>query len=246
MIPACVPSKRWKIAKYPVLLTFDDGPDVSVTPRILEVLDAYQIRAIFFVVGQRLYDRENRALLERILSVGHLVGNHSYSHVDLATVNRDRVSAEIESTQEILISLGVRERMFRPPFGSLNQNVIEIVRTQSMWGIGWTCDTLDWDPHWQPDSWIINGVQQVNRSKESIVLMHDIHATTWRGLKRFIDQLLKLGRSFPPLFCDEADSFPFELTWKPGFEGWQNIEDLPIYRPIATDMGLEAHNEDRK
>jgi len=88
-----------------VLLTLDDGPDASVTPKILEVLHSYGIQAIFFVVGKRLVYRENRDVLERIVSAGHLVGNNSYTHLDPSQATRDQVSAEIENTQRLLLSL---------------------------------------------------------------------------------------------------------------------------------------------
>jgi len=97
-----------------VALTFDDGPHPQHTPRVLDVLERYRVRATFFMMGRNVerYPTVARAVLDR----GHEIGNHSYSHPRLVFMSPRRVRDEIERTDELLRSIGVSgEIHFRPP-----------------------------------------------------------------------------------------------------------------------------------
>ena len=100
-----------------VALTFDDGPHPQHTPRVLEVLDRYHVRATFFLMGRNI--ERHPAVARQVLDRGHEVGNHSYSHPKLILMSPRRVREEIERTDQLLRSIGVSgEIHFRPPHAS--------------------------------------------------------------------------------------------------------------------------------
>jgi peptidoglycan/xylan/chitin deacetylase (PgdA/CDA1 family) len=226
------PSLRWLAADKPALLTFDDGPSEATTPRVLEILERFGIRAVFFIIGKRLEMPNCRRLVERMVTSAHIVGNHSYTHVDLAKVSPTRVFEEIERTRASLESMGIQERLFRPPYGSLNGTVIRVANQLNYWGLGWTVDTNDWKPEHQDGSWVGKGLGQIARRRESIVLMHDVHESTVRGLEQFIEGLLALGCSFPSLFCStEETGKVMNEAWMPAADGTMAIASIQLFRP---------------
>ena len=100
-----------------VALTFDDGPVPNCTPLVLDALDAVNVPATFFLVGQRL--EKNARLVEGRLS-RHEVGNHTWSHEDLSLLNFGAARAEIEKAHQVITRIVGREpRLFRPPYGHL-------------------------------------------------------------------------------------------------------------------------------
>ena len=99
-----------------VSLTFDNGPDPAVTPRVLDLLAARGIKATFFVVGEKL--ARHRHLAERAQAEGHWIGNHTYTHAaPFGVQDASTARAEIERTQELLDGLGHPDRLFRPMGG---------------------------------------------------------------------------------------------------------------------------------
>jgi peptidoglycan-N-acetylglucosamine deacetylase len=220
----------------PVLLTFDDGPCTTHTPRILDTLSLLGVKGLFFVLGQKLEDSGNRHLLRRILAEGHMVGNHSYTHANLVAQTRDVVSREIRKTQDVLESLGVHERIFRPPFGRVNDLVFEVVREENFWGLGWSADTADWNEIYQPTGWILHGFKQIRNDAGNIVLLHDIHQTTAKGIGRFVELLQRSGCTFPPLFTEDQPEFgKSSPIWTKPRPGWMVMQNLNLFRPCPPD-----------
>jgi peptidoglycan/xylan/chitin deacetylase (PgdA/CDA1 family) len=126
-----------------VALSFDDGPDDLWTPRILSVLSEYSVHATFCCVGQRI--QQNPQVLERMVREGHIIANHTWSHPNFTKVSLDVVRTEVERTNdEIRRVAGVTPRFLRPPYGALNQAVIERVRAMTMKILLWDVDSLDW------------------------------------------------------------------------------------------------------
>lgn len=153
-------------ATHCVALTFDDGPDPRVTPAVLDLLARENIPATFFLVGQRV--AEAPEIAGRIASDGHEIGNHTWSHVNLARASAATVAAQIDATDRaILAATGTAPRVLRPPYGAVAQRIEDAAgRPVILWGIA----SLDWlhdDAAW--------GAARVLRSARPglIILLHD-------------------------------------------------------------------------
>ena len=97
-----------------IALTFDDGPSATLTPKLLDLLAAHQMKATFFVVGQNAAD--NPAILKRALREGHEIANHSWSHPNLGKMSDDGVRRELQKTDDaIFAAIGKRPTFLRPP-----------------------------------------------------------------------------------------------------------------------------------
>ncbi|MGA2569320.1 MAG: polysaccharide deacetylase family protein [Terracidiphilus sp.] len=127
-------------------LTFDDGPNATWTPKLLEVLAEHEVRATFFLLGSRAAAEPE--LVRRIGAAGHLIGNHSWSHRSLARSSRARIGEELERTQQTLESItGAPVKFLRPPFGARRPAVFRIAREMGLKPVIWNAMTSDWsDP----------------------------------------------------------------------------------------------------
>jgi len=120
-----------------VALTFDDGPDPRFTPRVLDILKHYHIKATFFIVGQNA--EKYPYLVRRIAREGHSIQNHTYSHPDLPGCNRKKASEELLKNEAVIKRLsGKSPRYFRPPKGLLDDEIIEISRAKGYRIVLWT------------------------------------------------------------------------------------------------------------
>lgn len=127
-------------------LTFDDGPNPVWTSRLLELLARHQVRATFFLLGS--HAQLQPELVRRIAAAGHLVGNHSWSHPNLALSGRARIREELARTRGALEQLtGSQVKYFRPPFGARRPASLEIARELGMIPVLWNAMASDWsDP----------------------------------------------------------------------------------------------------
>jgi peptidoglycan/xylan/chitin deacetylase (PgdA/CDA1 family) len=124
-------------------LTFDDGPNPAWTPRLLEFLAAHEVRATFFLLGSRAQAQPE--LVRRIAAGGHLVGNHSWSHPNLALTRRARIREELSATRDLLEQIaGAPVRFFRPPFGARRPAALAVARELGMTPVLWNAMTHDW------------------------------------------------------------------------------------------------------
>lgn len=133
------PASVWRgpSAARRIALTFDDGPDPEWTPRILETLERREVRATFFVVGERA--QRAPALVRAIERGGHEIGNHSWSHPNLWFCTPSRTAAEIDRTQELLADLtGTTPRYFRPPWGIVNLPMFALLRRRGLECVFWS------------------------------------------------------------------------------------------------------------
>lgn len=166
-----------------VALTFDDGPAPNVTTRVLEILEKYDAIATFFMLGSRVeYYPE---IAKQVQEAGHELGNHSWTHPDLSNATDEKVFEEIAKTSRIIEEVtGEKPLSFRPPYGVFNSTVEELAELPiALWDV----DTLDWK-HRNGDallSYVENNVQD-----GSIILMHDIHASTADGLEAVMQYLV--------------------------------------------------------
>lgn len=198
-----------------VALTFDDGPDAVWTPQILDVLKKENVKATFFVVGEN--GQTNPNLIKRIYAEGHEIGNHSFTHPNLAEVPRRVTDLELNATQRLVESLtGHSTRLFRAPyFGDAEprtpDEVDPTVEAQNLGyiSVGLHLDPDDWKlvnddgtPH-TADQMVDEVLKQASittpEERGSIVLMHDSggdRSATVEALPKMIHELRARGFEF--------------------------------------------------
>jgi peptidoglycan/xylan/chitin deacetylase (PgdA/CDA1 family) len=156
-------------------LTFDDGPNPKWTPRLLDVLGEHGVKATFFMLGGRAQTEPE--LVRRIAAEGHLIGNHSWSHPNLALTAAGKVREELTRTSETLEQItGERVKYFRPPFGARRPAVFRIARELGLRVVTWNAMTSDWS---EPSADRIAGelVKKVDqlerRGRAANIVLHD-------------------------------------------------------------------------
>ena len=174
--------------KY-VALTFDDGPRANTTGRLLDGLLKRNAKATFFLIGRQI--EANRDLVLRMKAEGHQVGNHTYDHLELETINTTVVAQQIGKTDAILQNLlGEGIYWVRPPFGRVSTEEKKLI-SQPM--VSWSVD---------PEDWRIHNVNQVVTSvmkhvePNDIILLHDFYATSVDAALQIVDQLQAKGYEF--------------------------------------------------
>ena len=192
-------------------LTFDDGPDAEWTPQILDILKAEHVPATFFVIGANM--EAHPGLVQRILREGHEIGNHTYTHPNLADTPLAAVRLELNATQRLFEALTGRSmRMLRPPYlgdaePSDADEIVPIEEAQKLGyvTIGTHVDTLDWKMLAVPDMMklVLKEVADPNPdARGNIILMHDSggdRSQTVKLLPVLIDTLRARGYSFVPV-----------------------------------------------
>lgn len=124
-------------------LTFDDGPNPAWTPRLLDILAERSVHATFFVVGK--FVQAEILLVKRIADEGHLIGNHTWNHPNLARTTAVQVRDELHRTSDILQGIiGKPMRFFRPPYGARRPAVLHIARELGLTSVTWNAMTNDW------------------------------------------------------------------------------------------------------
>lgn len=152
-----------------VALTFDDGPDRRFTPQVLDVLDKHDVKATFFLMGSRA--KEHNDIVKRIHDSGHAIGNHTYWHPNLPEEQLDRLHWELTETEKVLANIiGFKPRLFRSPYGALNEEMMDQLVELDFTVVGWDVDSLDWK---QEGTEVIEDNVLSNVGFGSIILMHD-------------------------------------------------------------------------
>lgn len=175
--------------KKVVALTFDDGPDGNTTPQALDILAKYKIKATFFVQGKNIAG--NEAILKRMQSEGHEVGNHSWNHPILTQLSLEDAKKQITDTEDAIKSvLGKSTKLMRPPYGAISD---DIRNSLDLSFIMWDVDSLDWKS--KNEAAILTEIQH-QTSDGAIILMHDIHQPSVNSLPKVIEYLQGQGYSF--------------------------------------------------
>lgn len=178
------------IAERPkIALTFDDGPNPSWTPLLLDGLAQREVKATFFLIGENAENYPE--LVKRIDKEGHLIGNHTYSHVEIAKLSDAQAYEEIEKANEVLSAItGKVPEYMRPPFGSWQK---ELEKEVGMFPVMWSVDPLDWTT--EDVAQIVNRV--VTETQENdIILMHDCYESSVKAALQIIDILSQAGYEF--------------------------------------------------
>lgn len=167
-------------------LTFDDGPDVRHTPLLLDGLKERDVKASFFLLGEKI--ERYPELVQRIQEEGHLVGNHTYHHVQLDKLDETKAREEILKTNNLIYeTTGVYPQYMRPPFGAWKKNLELCVE---MLPVFWTIDTLDWKV--KNTERIVRTVQE-EIEDGAIILMHDEYNTSVEAALQIVDELKEQG-----------------------------------------------------
>jgi peptidoglycan/xylan/chitin deacetylase (PgdA/CDA1 family) len=174
-------------------MTFDDGPSAENTPRLLDLLKQRGIKATFFLIGQNA--AEHPELVKRILAEGHEVGNHSWTHPQLSKLSDERVTEEINKTQDaIRQASGFTPTLLRPPYGAMTERQREWVEKDFHLNvILWSVDPFDWK---RPGSSVIERRILTGAEPGAIILSHDIHKQTVDAMPATLDALLAKGYKF--------------------------------------------------
>ncbi len=166
-----------------VAITFDDGPDGDQTPRILDLLEKYDAKATFFVIGRKA--KENLPVLNRMVQKGHVIGNHSFGHSNwfpFKTVQTIR--REILETRAIIEQVIKKPNSyFRPPFGVLNTNIAQALVNLDFLTVGWTIRSLDTQN--EAAEIVFNRIRKKMKGGD-IILLHD----TSKNILGILEKLL--------------------------------------------------------
>ena len=181
-------SKTAGTPKY-IALTFDDGQSRKYTPILLDGLKERGVHATFFLMGKNIEGEED--IVKRMSEEGHLIGNHSYEHIQLTKAGAKAVCEAVEHTQEQIEAItGKRPEYIRPPYGDWNEELEEEI---GMTPVLWSLDSLDWK---LKDTGKI--IRQVLKDVKDgdIILLHDIFPSSVEAALELIDILQKEGYVF--------------------------------------------------
>lgn len=151
-----------------VALSFDDGPDTIYTPKILDVLKKYNVKATFFLMGSRV--KKYPGIVKRIINEGHIIANHTWSHANLTKISEERFKEEINRTSNILAKKTGKDIMLlRPPYGAVSVEILQELKEMNYKSIQWSVDSRDWIAM-DVDQILINTIPDV--SNDAIILFH--------------------------------------------------------------------------
>ena len=172
-----------------VALTFDDGPHPVYTEKLLDGLKKRGVKATFFVTGE--HAELHPEIIKRMYDEGHLIGNHTYSHIQLTEANREQFKDELIQTNEILHDItGDEIQYVRPPYGSWDK---KFETDLNMFPVLWNVDPLDWCT--ANTSRVANTVLG-EVSDNDIILLHDYYDTSVEAALIVVDELTKKGYEF--------------------------------------------------
>jgi peptidoglycan/xylan/chitin deacetylase (PgdA/CDA1 family) len=183
-----------------VTLTFDNGPDPAVTPRVLDLLAKYEIKASFFVLGDKLAIPQRRKIAERAHAEGHWIGNHTKTH--------RMPLGRLQEAPAVIDELAHPDRLFRPFGGGgnigphlLNNVALEVLKQQRMTCVLWNAIPRDWE---DPRGWAETAIAQCMLQSWTLLVLHDLPTGAMGRLKIFIDRVLDHGGRFRQDFPGEC------------------------------------------
>lgn len=192
---------------FDLTLTFDNGPEPRVTPRVLDILAARGIKATFFVIGEKLVG-PRRGLAVRAHDEGHWIGNHTYTHSVPLGRQGDPLAAkhEIGRAQAIIAELAHEPRWFRPFGGGgnlddrlLKPSVVTYLIRNKFSCVLWNAIPRDWA---DPQGWVDRALAQCRAQPWSLMVLHDLPTGAMDHLEDFLDRASAMGarfrQDFPP------------------------------------------------
>ena len=188
-IPVEIPIKNRNIdsSKPMVALTFDDGPNGTATPKILDTLERYNVVATFFDLGTCMEKYPN--ITKREEQIGCEVGTHTYSHQNLNKLSAEEIQNDISNASMVYEkTLGHKLYLVRPPYGNANSTVRRNLKYPL---IGWDIDSLDWK--FRNKDKILSKINEISNYDGRIILMHSIYDATAEAVEELVPQLLEKG-----------------------------------------------------
>ncbi len=172
-----------------IALTFDDGPHPVYTPLLLDGLAKRKVKATFFITGENAENYPD--LVKRMQEEGHLIGNHTYSHIQLTQDNREQFKAELMKTNTIIEEItGQGVTYVRPPYGSWDKT---FEKELNMIPVLWSIDPLDWCC--DDAACVVRKVESA-AEENAIILLHDSYPSTVTAALQIVDDLQKQGYVF--------------------------------------------------
>lgn len=172
-----------------IALTFDDGPHPTYTEELLDGLKERGVKATFFVLGE--HAQLHPDVVKRMKEEGHLIGNHTYSHMQLKDSNWDEYRKELITTNDVIREITGEDVVYvRPPYGSWDKSFEEEL---NMFPVLWSVDSRDWCS--KDASGVVRRVVK-DTEEGDIILMHDYYASTVTAALAVVDELQAEGYSF--------------------------------------------------
>ncbi|MGD1714284.1 polysaccharide deacetylase family protein [Dapis sp. BLCC M172] len=184
--------KRGYAKEKVIALTYDDGPTIY-TKQILDILESYQVKATFFVVGKNI--EKYPELVKLTLARGHELANHSYNHINMSVASPELIKSEIEKTDRFLRQLGVTSTIrFRPPYGQQSPELLKLLLQMQKQLIMWDVSSRDYLQKHTQESMVNRVINHVRNG--SIILLHDRFSKTVKATEIIIKSLKARGYSF--------------------------------------------------
>ncbi len=190
ILPKLYPSLIWNMSREErvLYLTFDDGPSPEITEKVINILDKYNVKACFFLIG----DKVNRypELFKLLQSKGHQIGNHTYNHLNGWRSSTSDYLANFKQCEKLVDS-----NLFRPPYGRIKSSQIKALKEQTI--IMWDVLSGDFDSNLTPKGCLKNLTDNVENG--SIIVMHDSKKSEEKvlyALPIFLDWAKKEGYTF--------------------------------------------------
>ncbi len=224
-----------------VALTFDDGPDLTDTPAVLDILEAHGARGTFFINGRNVDSEADWALLHEMVERGHTLANHTHTHPNALSISASSFDSEIERTHDVLVEVldehGQQPRFFRFPYGAADCDRVAAVEDWGYHVVGWHVDTADWCfqsstggygycspstfgsvPSAYRDDFVGLALSQADSRDGGIVLFHDVHRYTVDHLDGLLTRFEQEGYAFTTL--DDVATFPLLNGETPPPQPW--------------------------
>lgn len=172
-----------------ICLTFDDGPHPYYTEQLLDGLKKRGVKATFFVTGEHAVMHPD--VIKRMSEEGHTIGNHTYSHMQLKSSNREAFKEELVKTNEVLEEITGDEVVYvRPPYGTWDKTLEQEL---NMIPVLWNVDPLDWC---SDDAVCVAGKVIAKAQENDIILLHDYYESSVTAALEIVDELLEDGFLF--------------------------------------------------
>ncbi|MBS1571943.1 MAG: glycosyltransferase [Bacteroidetes bacterium] len=215
---------------HKIVLTFDDGPSAEYTPKILDILEKEKVPASFFLVGENA--EANIPIVQRINRNGFEIGNHTFTHGNLALMSPERASLELKTTRSLIECItGKSTILFRAPYNADSEpqtfeELEPLARSKKLnyITIGESIDPNDWDANMNADSIVNRTIRFANQTNASIILLHDSggesRQPTVDALPRIIKYFKQKGCKFTTI--SDLMNVPETDLMPPVHRGWKN------------------------